>query len=113
MRRIIMLYKALQTAMDNKDIDAYAELLHQDFVFVRHQSGTEVNKEDWMSTARIMMASEDLTFERSRCLYENDDILIMHDFMTFPDGTKEAVMAVNMLKDGKIIRIETGATPLS
>jgi ketosteroid isomerase-like protein len=108
-----MLYEALQTAMDNKDIDAYAELLHEDFVFVRHQSGTEANKEDWMSTARIMMSSEDLTFERSRCLYENDEILIMHDFMTFPDGSKEAVMAVNMLKDGKIIRIETGATPLS
>ena len=33
--------------------------------------------------------------------------------MDFPDGTREAVMAVHMLKDGKIIRTETGATRVS
>jgi len=32
--------------------------------------------------------------------------------MTFGDGTKEAVMVVELKKDGKIIRTETGATPL-
>ena len=30
--------------------------------------------------------------------------------MDFPDGTREAVMAVHTIKDGKIIRTETGAT---
>ena len=30
--------------------------------------------------------------------------------MDFPDGTTEAVMAVHVLQDGKIIRTETGAT---
>jgi hypothetical protein len=32
--------------------------------------------------------------------------------MAYPDETREAVMHVAILKDGKIIRIETGATPL-
>ena len=32
--------------------------------------------------------------------------------MNFPDGTSEAVMIVNNLEDGKIIRAETGATPI-
>jgi hypothetical protein len=32
--------------------------------------------------------------------------------MNFPDGTSEAVMVVNKLKDGKVIRVETGATPI-
>ena len=36
----------------------------------------------------------------------------MHQMMNFPDGTSEAVMIVNILKDGKIIRAETGATPI-
>jgi len=33
--------------------------------------------------------------------------------MSYPDDTKEAVMMVCMLKNGQIIRMETGATPLT
>jgi hypothetical protein len=33
--------------------------------------------------------------------------------MKFPDGSSEAVMVVNKLKDGKVVRVETGATPIS
>jgi len=33
--------------------------------------------------------------------------------MDFPDGTTEAVMSVHTLKDGSIIRTETGATLIS
>jgi len=108
-----MIYAALQAAMNNKDMEAYANLLHDDFVFVRHQSGTEVNKKDWLVAAQGMMASDDLEFISSRCIYENHEIVVMHDVMKFPDGSKEAVMGVSMLKDGKIVRIETGATPLN
>jgi hypothetical protein len=33
--------------------------------------------------------------------------------MKFPDGSSEAVMVVNQLKDGKVVRAETGATPIA
>jgi hypothetical protein len=33
--------------------------------------------------------------------------------MDYPDDFHEAVTAVHMLKDGKIVRTETGATPVS
>jgi len=49
----------------------------------------------------------------SRCIYENEDVLVEHSVMDFPDGTTEAVMGVHTIKDGLIIRTETGATPLS
>ena len=32
--------------------------------------------------------------------------------MSYPDGTREAVMLVAKLKDGKIVHMETGATSL-
>jgi hypothetical protein len=32
--------------------------------------------------------------------------------VSFPDGTSEAVLVCFSLKDGKIVRSETGATPL-
>ena len=53
-----------------------------------------------------------LSWSNNRCLYENDDILVYHNIGTFPDGTKESIIVVHTLKDGKIIRTESGATPL-
>ena len=60
-----------------------------------------------------MPASGGIAVHDQRCLYENGDIVVEHSIMDFPDGTREAVMAVHMLKDGKIIRTETGATPIA
>ena len=45
--------------------------------------------------------------------FQNDDILVDHSVLSFPDGSKEAVLACHMKKEGKIISTETGATPLS
>ena len=45
-----------------------------------------------------------------KCIYENDDILVMHGIGYFPDGTKEAIMSVHSLSNGKIIKTESGAT---
>ena len=59
-----------------------------------------------------MMESAALEFSKQRCLYENDEIMVEHSFMNFPDGTSEAVLVVNHIKDGKIIRVKTGATPV-
>ena len=45
--------------------------------------------------------------------YENDDIVVTHRFIDFPNGDKEAVLGVINLKNGKGIRMETGATPMT
>ena len=58
------------------------------------------------------MANEKFIHESSRCIYENDDILIQHNFMYYLDDTREAVMLVAILIDGKIISRKSGATPL-
>ena len=106
------LYAKIKAAEDARDVDAYLACLHDDFVFVRHQSGTEVTKADWAPTVTAMMESSALEISKQLCLYENDDIMIEHQFMKFSDGTSEAVLVVNHIKDGKIIRVETGATPI-
>ena len=106
------LYQKIKAAQDSKDLEGYLDCLHEDFVFVRHQSGSEVSKSDWKPTLTAMMESDALSFRNQRCIYENEEIMVEHSFMTFPDGTSEAVMVVNLLKDGKIIRTETGATEI-
>ena len=105
-------YEAIETAMHGKDPEKYIGLLHDDFQFVRHQSGTTMDKAAMADMIRRMVASGGMEVHDQRCLYENGDIVVEHGVMDFPDGTREAVMAVHMLKDGKIIRTETDATPV-
>ena len=112
-RRPMSVYEAIETAMHGKDPEKYIGLLHDDFQFVRHQSGTTLDKAAMADMIRRMAASSGMAVQDQRCLYENGDIVVEHSVMDFPDGTREAVMAVHMLKDGKIIRTETGATPVS
>ena len=59
-----------------------------------------------------MFDNEKFVFESSRCVYENSEIMVDHSFMSYPDNSREAVMLVAMIKDGKIIKIEAGATLL-
>ena len=106
------LYEKIKAAQDAKDVEGYLACLHDDFVFVRHQIGTEVTKAEWVPTVTAMMENSSLEFSNQRCLYENSEIMVEHSFMKFPDGTAEAVLVVNHIKDGKIVRVETGATPI-
>ena len=106
------IFEKIKASMANKDAEAMIALLHDDFVFVRHQSGGEMNKHEMSAMMREMAASDGWTVSEHRCVYENDDIMVEHSVMSFPDGSKEAVLATNMLKDGKIVRLETGATKL-
>ena len=59
-----------------------------------------------------MMANKKFIQGSTRLVYENDNILVVHNFISYPDNTKEAVIIVSMIKDGQIIHMETGATPL-
>ena len=106
------IYATLKQAIDERDIDLWGSIYHDDFTFVRHQSGTSMNKNELIEMGKMMMANDAVQFHDSRCVYENDDILVEHSVIDFPDGSREAIMSVNMLKDGKIVRTETGATPL-
>ena len=96
------------SAMDNKDEAAMNEVLHDDYAFLMHKSGNVLKKADVIKWAM----SGDINRDKVRVIYENDEIGIEHAFVTFEDGNVEAVMAVFKYKDGKIISLETGATPM-
>ena len=82
------------------------EIIHDDFKFTMHASGNVLTKSDVISWAM----SDDINEDKSRIVYENDEIGIHHAFVTFKDGNTQAVMAVYKFKDGKIFSLETGAT---
>ena len=105
-------HEKLTQLMANRNVDAYIDLLHEDFTVVFHKSGSSFGKEEWSSMAREMMANDKFIQESTRCVYENSEILVEHSFMSYPDNTREAVMMVAKLKEGKILHMETGATAL-
>ena len=91
---------------EEKDEAGMNEIIHDDFKFTMHASGNVLTKTDVISWAM----SDDITEDKSRIVYENDEIGIHHAFVTFKDGNTQAVMAVYKFKDGKIFSLETGAT---
>jgi hypothetical protein len=52
------------------------------------------------------------TIKNRRCIYENDKILVIHQFNEFVSGDKEALMITVLKKDGLMWRMETGATEI-
>ena len=97
-------------AFVSKDRDGLSELLDDEFVFVRHQSGKEISKEDMINI--WTSESQGVTHEGYRVIYENDDIVVTHRFIDFQSGDREAVLGIMTLKNGKGIKMETGATPM-
>ena len=108
-----MLYPQIEKAMEDRNAEAWTDLLHDDFEFVRHQSGSSMNKSQVIEMMRGFMASDAVQEHSRRCVYENDDVLVIHSFMDFADNSSEAVLVVYTKKDGKLVRSETGATPVS
>ena len=101
--------KKYTDAIDKKDETTMNELLHDDFKFTMHKSGNSLGKADVIKWAM----SGDINQDKSRVVYENNEIGIHHSLVTFDDGNIEAVMAVYKYNNGKIISLETGATPMS
>ena len=95
-------------AIANKDEAVMNELLHDDFKFIMHKSGSTLGKTDVIKWAM----SGDIKQDKTRVVYENNEVGIHHAIVTFDDGNVEAVMAVYKYKDGKITSLETGATPM-
>ena len=105
-----MLYNKYAHAWDIQDIDMLENLCHLDFEMVMHSSGSVASKSEYIDRVGPLM--QKFKPGRTRCLYENDDVLVMHFFMTFPNGTKDAVLYYIQKEDGLMRRIETGSTPL-
>ena len=101
--------KRYTDAIDKKDEATMNELLHDDFKFTMHKSGNSLGKADVIKWAM----SGDINQDKVRIVYENDEVGIHHSIVKFNDGNVEAVLAVYKYKDGKIISLETGATPMS
>ena len=106
-------YEKWTAGMEKRDATALIDCLHEDYTFVRHQTGTTMNKAEMSEMFVGFMKNESVSFADNRCLYENEEVMIEHTFIDFADGSREAVLSFHQLKDAQIIRTETGATAIA
>ena len=96
-------------AIDDRDMIAMSEIMHDDYEFTLHSAGKILYKQDVID----WVASDDIVTTNNRILYENDEIGVNHAVVTFKsDGNIQGVLAFLKFKDGKIYRQETGASNL-
>ena len=103
------LIQKLYDAEEKKDLKKYNEVLSEDYVWVQHSTGKHISREE---LGKWFMSNDAPKTDKQRIIYENDEIGVAHSFVSFKDGSRQAVLAVYIIKDGKIIRSETGATTL-
>lgn len=48
---------------------------------------------EWAPMIKRMLESDQLKMFSAKCCYENIEVLVVHEIMSFPDGSKEAVLA--------------------
>jgi len=94
-------------AQNNQDIKAYNEVVSEDYVWVKHSTGEEIPRDE---LSKWLISPDAPKSENTRIIYENDEIGVAHFFVSFKDSSRQAVLVVYIIKDGKIIRSETGAT---
>lgn len=109
----MLIYTEMETAMRADDADRYAALLAEDFEYVRHKSQDTIDREAIHNLLTKVWRPGNRTIEVLRCLYENDDILVVHMILSFASGSREGAMVVHHKRDGLIVRIESGVSDLS
>lgn len=103
--------EAYNGAWDMGDIETLEMIIHDDCVFNPHVGGMTMSKSDILG---FVMSENRPSSENNRILFENDEVGVAHSIVHFAnDSDSEAVMSFMRFKDGQIISMETGATPLS
>jgi len=103
--------EAYNEAWENGDVEKLEMLIHNDCVFNPHVGGMTMSKSDILG---FVNSENRPTSENNRILFENDEVGVAHSIVHFAnDSDSEAVMSFMRFKDGQIISMETGATPLS
>ena len=101
--------KKYSQAVDSLDESTMNQFFHDDFKFTNYSQGITISKSELIS----WVMSGDVKREKVRTLYENEEVGVEHSFVTFSDGSKQAVLGFFTFKDGKIYTAETGATDIS
>lgn len=106
-----MLFEKYKQFWKTGDIEAFTSIIDPEIEIIMHSTGGVIDPDLWLERITAVVLS-DAYAENIRCLYENDDIMVVHQITNSANGTRDAVMYVFTKTEGMLTRVETGATPL-
>ena len=106
-----MLFEKYKQFWETGDIEAFTLIIDPEIEIIMHSTGGVIDPDLWLERITAIVLS-DAYAENIRCLYENDDIMVVHQITNSANGTRDAVLYVFTKTDGMLTRVETGATPL-
>ncbi len=74
--------KQFYDAWDSQDIETVDKLTHENFIAWSHSGKKGFTKEEWMS----WISPDFPKAEKLRIIFENDEIAVTHQFMSFKNG---------------------------
>ena len=75
----MQLFNKWEQVWDNKDARAFLDMHHAEFEFHFHSNGRILKRVD-MSVDMVAGVMSKETIKNRRCIYENDKILVIHQF---------------------------------
>ena len=75
-------FEKWEAAIENKDLDGMAELMHPECAIVLHSAGKVIHPDERKETFGKMTASDKFKRDKNRYIYENDDIITPPDHDT-------------------------------
>ena len=106
-----MLFEKYKKFWEEGDIEAFTLIIDPEIEIIMHSTGGVIDYDLWMERITAVVLSDSYA-ENIRCLYENDEIMIVHQITNSANGTRDAVLYVFTKKDEMLTKLETGATPL-
>ena len=108
----MMLFEKLIKSWNEQDVQTYRSFFRDDWEMTYYSTGKVISRADDNPEAEMKEFMKKFKRDNSRCVYENDDILITSDQMT-NEGQTGIVTMIHLKKDGMIWRTEMGETPQS
>ena len=81
-----MLFDKLAKSWNEQDVQTYRSCFHDDWQFTFHSSGKVITRADDSPEEEMREFMKNMKRENPRCLYENDDILVVHDFINLSNN---------------------------
>lgn len=108
----MMLFEKLIKSWNEQDVQIYRSFFRDDWQMTYYSTGKVITRADDNPEEEMREFMKKFKRDNSRCVYENDDILITSDQMT-NEGQTGIVTMIHLKKDGMIWRTEMGETPQS
>ena len=86
-----MLFEKYKKFREEGDIESFTSIIDPEIEIIMHSTGRIIHYDFWMERITAVVLSNAYA-EKIRCLYENDEIMIVHQITNVANSTRDAVL---------------------